>query len=109
MTISQPTFKPTQVSVDIINSENALITNLSLSTINTEFSHALQAGLKGLIIRNRDRADTKITFTSGESGTKYLTLKGGSVLSLNDLDFSSKTIYAQSDTISVLEIMELYT
>lgn len=109
MPISSPTFKPSNVSVDIINAENPLITNLSISSIDTEFSHALQSGIKGLIIRNRNKVDTKIAFASGESATNYITLRGGSVLSLMDLDFTSKTIYVQSGTISILEILELYT
>lgn len=109
MPISSPVFKPSNVSVDIINATNARTTNLALPAINTEVSHALIDNLKQIIIRNRLLVDLKFSFTSGESGTEYTTLKGGAVLTLSDLDFNSKTIYIQSGTITTIEILELYT
>lgn len=109
MTIASPTFKPSDVTVDIANSTDVSITNLSLPDINTEVSHTLNANLKQLTIRSRSLATIKIAFTISESATKYLTLKAGAVLELNDLDFSSKIIYLQSGTITIVEIFELHT
>ena len=107
--ISQPTFKTDQINVDIVNAETPLITNLSIGSTSTEFSHALQAGLKQIVVRSRVLATLQLAFVATESGTKYITLKPGTVLELNDLDFSSKTLYVQSDTITTVEILELYT
>lgn len=85
------------------------ITNLSIPSTATEVSHALQNGLKKIIIRSRVIATVQIAFTSTESGTKYITLSPGTVLCLDGIDFDSKTLYAQSDTITTLEILELHT
>lgn len=109
MVIASPTFKADNISVDIINAENVLITNLSIPSTGTEYSHALQSGLKQITVRSRVLATVQIAFVSTESGTKYLTLKPGTVLHLSDIDFTSQTIYLQSDTITTMEIMELYT
>jgi len=91
-----------------------IITNLSLPLINTEVSHTLQDGIAQFMIRNRDKVSTKVAFTSGESGTKYITLEAGAVLTLPDVNFtygvtSFKTIYLQSGIVSTIEILELFT
>jgi len=83
------------------------ITNLSLPVIDTEVAHALVANLKEIIIRNRDKAEIKFSFVLGESGTKYVTLNAGAVLSLDSLKFTGETIYLQSPKVSTVEILEL--
>lgn len=107
MPISQPTFKPSDVTVTLAN--NPLITNLSIPIINTEVSHALQNGLRKLMVKSRSHAILKLSFFSGESATKYITLKPANVLVVDEIDFLSKSIYVQSDTVTTLEILELYT
>lgn len=84
------------------------ITNLALTSANTEFSLALQANLKQLIIRNRSMAVTKFAFTATESGTKFITISRGAVATIDKIDFTSKTLYVQANIISTLEILELY-
>ena len=108
MAISAPVFKPADTTVTISNADKVLITNLSLPIINTEVGHSLQTGLKSLIIKNRMKAKTNIAFILTESSTNYLTLEGGAVLSLQEIDFTGKTIYLQSTAISTIEIVELY-
>jgi hypothetical protein len=96
-------------TVTLGGAESPLITNLSLPTINTEVSHVLQNGLHEITIRNRTEAELKISYVSGESGTKYLTINANCVHTLEGLKFTGKTIYIQSPSISTVEILELYT
>ncbi len=84
------------------------ITNLVIATPATEESHALNGNLRSLVIRARDRVQLQIAFTATESATKYITLNAGAVLSLDSLEFDSKTIYIQSDTATTVEILELH-
>lgn len=107
--MSNVTVTTTKQSISIVGSQSTKITNLSLANSGTEYSHSLTANLKQLIIRSRGIAKLQISFTNGESGTKYITIPKGSNLSLIDLDFISKTLYLQSDTNSTtVEILELY-
>lgn len=106
---AQQGFIPSSVSVTVAASQNAKVTNVTLTLQNTEYSHPLTSNLKQCIIKARGFAKLQISFTSGDSGTKFLTIPNGTSLSLNDLDFTSKTLYLQSDTSSVVvEILELY-
>jgi len=86
------------------------ITNLSIPIANTEISHVLQLNLKQLIVKARTNgAKLKVSFVVGESGTKYVTIYPGCVLTLTDLGFSASTLYIQSSKVStVVEILELY-
>lgn len=105
MAINQPTYKP----IIGVGATSEKITNLSLPTINTEVGHSLQDGLKGLVVRSRVPSVLKFSFTSSESGTKYVTINKGAVLFLEGIEFSSKTIFLQSDKVTTVEILELYT
>ena len=96
-------------TVTLGGAESPLITNLSLPTINTEVSHALQSGLSEVIIRNRSSDVLKMSFVSTQSGTIYLTIEAHCVLVLEGLKFTGKTIYIQSPAISTVEILELFT
>ena len=108
--ITQQGFIPSaDLNVTLSASTTPKITNLELTDANTEYSHALTTNLKQCIIKARGFAKLQISFTSGDSGTKFLTIPNGTSLSLNDLDFTGKTLYLQSDTSSVIvEILELY-
>ncbi len=86
-----------------------VITNLNIPVINTEVSHVLQDNLNELVIRSRDIAKVQISFVSTESGTKFVTINPGAVLCLNGLDFDTKTLYVQSDTVTTLEILEIHS
>jgi len=105
MPVSSPVFKP----VISTGATSKLITNLSLPTINTEVSHSLQDGLRAIMIRSRVLAKIQVGFVATESGTNYVTVNAGTVFYLNEIEFESSTIFLQSDTITTVEILELYT
>ena len=107
MSVTTVTAAGTQ-SVTVQGSTQHKITNKVIATPNSEVSHALSSNLKGLIVRARDIADTKISFTSGESGTKYVTIPKRAALELNDLSFASETLYLQTSIATTVEILELY-
>ena len=86
-----------------------LISNLDIPLVNNEVEFILQNNLNQIIIRSRVSATIKYSFVSGESGTNYFTIKSGTVLFLDALTFNSKKIYFQSDTTTIIEILELYT
>ena len=110
MPIGGQGFVPKDVNANITGATSTKITNLSLATANTEYSHTLQSGLKGLIVKARGDAMVKISFTATESGTKYITIPKGAVLTLDGLTFGGITLYAQATKASeILEILELYS
>ena len=84
-----------------------LITNLSISSTNTEFSHTLQNNLKKFVLRSRDKAELKVAFTATESGTNFIPVVAGAVLTLEGLNFSGKVLYIQSPKINTVEILEI--
>lgn len=107
----QPTFRldTTGISFNLERPTNTKITNLTLTLANTEYSHVLQNKLRQLIIRSREDARLQIAFVSGESSTKFFTVRGGNALILADVDFNGETLYLQANkTNSTVEILELY-
>jgi len=94
----------------IARSSNILITNMVLTLSGTEYSHALQSGLKQLYLASRDNtAILKYAFVSGDSGIKYMTLNGCCSLNLTDIELQSMVLYIQSSkATTTIEIMELY-
>lgn len=55
------------------------IINKTLTTANTEYSQALSSFCKRFSIKSRDPGvDLKMSFVSGDTGTKYWTIFGGS-------------------------------
>ena len=105
MPISSPSFKP----IVGAGAASGLVTNLVIGVINTEFSHTFQDGIKGFILRSREKTEVKISFTATESGTDYLTLLPRCVLDQDGLEFTGKSIYIQSPNTTVIEIVEFYT
>lgn len=106
--ISQ-TIGKSSTSVTVSGSGNVKITNLLLTTKDTEYSHSLTNNLKSVIIKCREMAVLKLAFVNGESGTKYITIHGGCAFTLDNLEFVSKIAYIQASKDAVtVEIMELY-
>lgn len=100
-------FKVSDVTIE--GASQTKITNLSLPNANTEYSLALSLNLKMITIRSRLLATIKFSFTSGESGTKYITLKPGTVFSRDNLTLASSTLYIQSNVdLNVIEILEFF-
>lgn len=106
MAVSNAQFKPVVKS----GAKNTEITNLVLTTSGVEQSLVLNNNLRGIIIRSRDLSTLQLAFVSGESSTKYLTIKPRAVLSLEDLEFATSTLYIQADSDNtIVEILELYS
>ncbi len=109
MSVGTQSYVPVSGTVTVGGAQNALITNPTAAVANTEYSLALQTNLKAILIRNRDKsADIKFTFVSGESGTKYVTIRPSTVFFVDGLEFSGKTLYYQSSKISTIEVVEYY-
>lgn len=74
----------------------ATIYNVSAVTSGTEYSQALPANTKGFIIRSRGKSKIQLAYTSGASGTTFITIPGAA--SFEDENFyTSQTLYFQCD------------
>lgn len=93
------------VSTSTIN-----IINKTIASSATEESQALVSGTKQLEIRVRSpkNAILQISFVSGESGTKFMTIPARNSFSLKDINLQSETLYVQSnENNTVVEIVEI--
>jgi hypothetical protein len=80
------------------------IFNIVVVTPNVEVSQALPANTKSFSLRCRDNGtDMKLTFTSGESGTKYWMVRKQTVYEDNSFR-SSGTIYFQISVAGTVEL-----
>lgn len=70
------------------------IFNVSAPTANTEVSQALPAGTKRFILRARNRSQLQISYTSGQTGSLYMTIRPGAVFEDQNF-YSTQTIYFQ--------------
>ena len=87
-----------------MKSPKPTIYNLVLTAKNTEYSQALVGSggyIQKLTVLCRTAADMKLSYTSGESGTKYITIKSGTVYTERDL-IGDITLYLQSPTAGVV-------
>ena len=87
------------------SSTTVTIFNTTATLANTEYSQALPANTKEFLMKVRGSAALKVAFISGDSGTLYVTINKGAVLTVTQF-FSSQTIYFQSPVAgSVVEIV----
>lgn len=81
-----------------------VIYNVTLTDANTEYSQALPAGVRKFSIQCRNPAvDIKLAFTSGQSGTTYLTILGNSAYNEDFIHAPlgyTLTLYMQSTSTS---------
>lgn len=90
-------------------STSTKITNLDLPVADTEVSFALTTNVKQFLVRSRELAELKLSFTIGESGVKYVSVVEGAVWFIKDIDFTGESIYLQSPTANiVVEIVETF-
>lgn len=84
------------------------IYNLTLTSANTEYSQALSAKTKKVLIRERSGgSDIKLAYTSGESGTNYITIPASTSKWLDSVYLRGRTLYMQcADAGKVVEIEE---
>ena len=86
---------------------NFRIINLTLTNANTEYSAALTQNVSFFEVKCRSLNDLKMSLTSGESGTTYITIPAGSGWSSRGPIFGTKTIYLQCGSAGVVaEISE---
>ncbi len=85
------------------------ITNLVLSvTPATPASHAFVVNLKQVMVKARQsNHELQFSFTTGESGTKFVTIEAGTNYFEQNLNLSSTTLFIQSNKAStIVEILE---
>lgn len=74
---------------------------MSLTTADTEVLYAIPAGTKRIKFKLRAlNALLKYCFTSGGSGTTYITIPYGDTEEINDAKLGGQTIYFQSPSAS---------
>jgi hypothetical protein len=84
------------------------IANVSLTTAGTEYSYTIPVGTKRIKFKLRAlNALLKYSFTSGESGTTYITVAYGDDEEINDAKLGGQIIYFQSPTAS--QVVEVRT
>ena len=81
------------------------VVNQTLTTATVEYPVTLPDEVGALTMQSRTAADFKVGFNTTESGTKYFTVKSGSVLNFPNLGLSSQagatlntTFFLQSGT-----------
>lgn len=90
---------PVAATFDVTsNPGNLQIQNVVLPTANTEVAITIPNKTIQFEIRARPTASLKFSFTSGESGTKYVEIKRGAGFVAKDLYLVGKTLYIQSPT-----------
>jgi len=84
------------------------VTNVTMTAANTEYSHTVQANTKKLLIKERSGGSSvKLCYTSGASGTTYITIPAGSSKYLEATWLRGIVLYFQCpDAGNVLEIEE---
>lgn len=82
------------------------IYNVNVLTANTEVSQALSSGTKMFTIRARGNSTIKLAFTSGNSGTLYVTIPAGANYSVSNLNLSATLYFQTSKSNEVVEIIE---
>lgn len=83
----------------IANSNTPVITNLSLATADFEYSHTFPLNTRKFSIKPRSVSATiKLAYSSGESGTNYITVPPGGYWEDLIGVTSNRTIYIQSST-----------
>ena len=85
-----------------ILSGTPVIYNLELTDANTEYSQALPANTVKYALQCRSADDIKLSFTAGESGSKYITVHSGKSFSDVIVSGSPPTLYLQAETAGVV-------
>jgi hypothetical protein len=108
--VDNPPSDPVNVTGTVVTAdvaENVTIYNVNAALANTEYSQALSADTKWLLIRSRQNATLKLALVAGQSGTNYISIPTGSSLTLDKMNLSSATLYFQSNVAAIdVEILE---
>ena len=77
------------------------IANTAMATADTEYSYTIPDNAKRIEFKLRAlNALLKYSFTSGESGTTYITVPYGDTVVIEDAKLGGKILYVQSPTAS---------
>jgi len=72
--------------------------NVTMTNAATEYSQALPANTRKLMIKCRGSYAIRVCFASGESGTKYVTVLANQSYWEDGIKATSLTLYFQCDT-----------
>ena len=75
-----------------------VIYNVTMTTADTEYSQALPANTRKFLIKCRTSFAIKLSFTSGQSGTTYLTVPADMTYWEDQINVASITLYLQCAT-----------
>lgn len=98
------------LDVSIIDSPTVatpIITNITIGVVNTQFSHSFNANTKRYVFRARNGGKVNFSFISGNTGSEYITLRGGAIYTEDDMkNNGALTIYFQVNKADIIEILE---
>ena len=83
------------VSASLVGATNPSITRVTITSASTEQSHALPADTKGFTVTTF-QDPLQLSFTSGDSGTTFVTIPRWCYRSWDDLSATGITLYFQS-------------
>lgn len=84
------------------DSTTPVIYNVTCTNANTEYSQALPTNCRRFLIQLRTTKDLKVSFTSGQSGTTYVSVLAGGQYYEDTVNLTAKTLYFQSPTAGVV-------
>lgn len=86
------------------------IFNLTLTDANTEYSQAIPANARKVLVRERTGgADLKLAYISGESGSNFVTIQSGAAKAIDNVYMKDLTLYLQSPTATVVVEIEVWS
>ena len=87
----------TPVTVTSLTADTPTVANVAVLLANTEYSYTFPTSTKRYMMANRDSGTLKYSFSSGTSGTQYITLYPGDAAVADLLDTTAGfTVYFQS-------------
>lgn len=106
MPIITGTPNQSQINVNLTGVSTPTIQNVTITTADTEQSIALPSSTERFRLCVRGSSKLQLAYTSGQSGTNYITIWPGAFYEESNLDISSLTLYVQaSQTGEVVEII----
>lgn len=92
-----PIYAPDPIEATIISATTPSFFNVVTVVSGTEYSQALPADTRSFLIRTRENATTRFSFTSGGTNTTYIEMPPGSSYEKDNLKLASSTIYFQTN------------
>jgi hypothetical protein len=91
---------------DIVAGKTPTIYNKVVALKDVEESVALSANTKRFTIRVRGTSQLKLAFTSGESGTKFVTIPMHATYFEDNVDFTGTLYFQTNRDAQIVEIVE---